>query len=162
MKKLLFILPLLLLLVGCEEEADVPTIDDIIVGTWSVTTMGTFANDDCSGAMDYTEWGLAQAFGITISFNFKAAGTVDMTVTGFGKAETETLDWTATDDQLCIDGECMSFTLSNDDKTLKFVDSEDAYCEDMSGEEVDLNQTECGTAGNDWYEAVCYEYTMTK
>jgi len=162
MKKLMLILPLLLVFMGCEEDAEDPTISEILTGTWTVSNMGVFADENCSGALDYSEWAFAQAFGITMKFVFKTDGTVDLTATVFGMPDTETMAWTATDDEICIDGECASYTLSNDNKTLKFIGSEDAYCEDTDGNDVDMTETECGTAGNDWFESACYEYTMSK
>ena len=162
MKKLWIILPILILVMGCEEEAEESTIEDIFVGTWSVTNLGKYANANCSGDIDYTEWGIVQAFGITINLNFKNDGTLDFTTTAFGMTETETLTWTATEDELCIDDECINYTLSEDEKTLSIVFTEDAYCEDGNGDEVAMTETECGTAGNDWYDAACYMYTMTK
>ena len=162
MKKLLLILPLLLLFMGCEEEADEPSINEILTGTWTVTNMGVFANEDCSGALDYTEWALMQAFGIVMVFEIKNDGTADMNITVFGMTDTETVVWTATEDEICFDGDCVDYILSNNNKTFEFVITEDSYCEDMEDEEVDLTEAECGTAGYDWYEAACYVYTMSK
>jgi hypothetical protein len=162
MKKLLLILPLLLVIGGCEEEAEEKTVEELLSGTWKVTNMGAFENANCSGSLDYTEWSIAQSFGVTMNFTFNSSGTVDIAATVFGISDTETLSWTATDDELCIDGECIGYVLSDDNSTLTFVESEDAYCEDMDGNEVEMTEAECGSAGNDWYDEVCYELTMTK
>jgi len=162
MRRLLIVLPMLLIISGCEEEAEEQTPEDILTGTWKATNMGVFENSDCTGSLDYTEWSFAQSFGLTMSFTFNDDATVDIAVTIFGIPDSETLSWTATEDQLCIDGECISYSLSDDNETLTFVHSEDAYCEDMDGNEVDMNETECGTAGNDWFDEACYEYTVTK
>lgn len=160
MKRFLLLLPLLLLVVACEEDEADPS--EIMYGTWNVTNMGQYAEASCTGEVDYTAWAFAQAFGVTISFTFNDNGTMDMSSTIFGATETQTYDWNADTDEICIDGECVGYVLSNGDKTVTFTGTEDAYCEDVDGNEVAMTETECGTAGNDWYESACYEYTLVK
>ena len=45
---LLYILLTLLLITGCEEEAD----EDAIIGTWETSTFETFENVDCTGELE--------------------------------------------------------------------------------------------------------------
>ena len=162
MKKLILVLPFLLLFATCEEEADDPTLEEIMIGTWKVTNMGVYENDDCTGALDYSEWAFAEAFGVAISFTFKSDGTLDLSVSMMGMTDIETVTWEVVGDEVVVEGENANFLLSSDNKTLTFIESEDAYCEDSSGDEVDMTESACGTAGNDWYEAACYEYTLTQ
>ncbi|NQV51021.1 MAG: hypothetical protein HQ507_11020 [Candidatus Marinimicrobia bacterium] len=159
MKKLFLILPLFILFLGCEED---PTIDEVITGTWKVTNMGTYANSDCSGILDYTGWGFIQAFGITMTFAFNENGTVDMTSSGLGETDVQTGNWTATEDEICIDNECVGFTLSNGDKTIQFESSDDASCVDDNDVAFDMTETECDNAGYYWTDAGWYVFTMTK
>ena len=161
MKKLILLLPLLLFL-GCEDEATTPDIDTILTGTWNVTGLGSYPDANCTGTPDNTSWALAQAFGISMTFIFHADGTVDMTTTVFGDSDTQTLDWTADNTELCIDSECVTYTLSNDNKALSFHGVVEAYCIDANDDEVALGETACGEAGYDWNDAVCYLYSMAK
>ncbi|MBT4034280.1 MAG: hypothetical protein HOB84_12490 [Candidatus Marinimicrobia bacterium] len=150
-----------LALIACEDDADDVTLSDDVLGGWSITNMGQFANADCSGDLDYTGWALAVAFGVSMEYSFNADGTVDVSTTAFGMTETETLSWDVDGDQLCIEGECETVDLSGDAITI--VTSADAYCEDDMGDEIDgVTMTECEAAGNDWYEAACYEFTATR
>ncbi len=160
MKKLLLILPLIILFfLGCEED---PTIDEIFTGTWKVSNMGLYANDDCSGALDYTEFGMMQSYGFTMTFVFHDDGTIDMTMAGMGETDTESGVWTATEDELCIDGDCIDYTLSDGDKTLEFEDLIEASCEDENYVEYDLDQMECEDSGYYWSDPACIAMTLTK
>ena len=159
--KFLTVLICCLALIACEDDTDDVTLNDEVLGDWSITNMGEFANADCSGDLDYTGWGLAVAFGITMDYTFNADGTADVSTTVFGMTDTETVSWEIDGDQLCIEGECATVDLSGD--TFTIGASEDAYCEDDMGEEIDgVTMTECEAAGNDWYGAACYELTATK
>ena len=159
--KFVTVLVCCLALMACEDEADDSTLGDDVLGTWSITNMGEFANADCSGDIDYSGWGIAVAFGITIDYTFNDDGTVDFSTTVFGMTETESATWEVDGDQLCIEGECTTVDLTGD--TIIITGSEDAYCEDADGEEVDgVEMTACEAAGNDWFEAACYEFTATR
>ena len=161
MKRILLLLPLLLL-VACEEEANDPSPQDQLIGTWTVTNLGEFANSDCSGAVDYTAWALVQAFGISMEFEFRSNGTVDWTTTAFGVPETESFTYTATASELCIEGDCVSYTINSAGNNLVFTLPVDAYCEDDDGMAVSLDETACAGAGYEWNAATCSEFTMTK
>lgn len=159
--KVLTLLACCLVLFACEEDADDSTLSEDVLGGWSITNMGQYANADCSGDMDYTAWALAVAFGMSMEYTFNADGTVDVSTTILGMTETESLTWEVDGDQLCIEGECETVDLSEDE--LTFVTSAEAYCEDADGEEIDgVEMTACETAGNDWIEAACYEITISR
>ena len=159
--KYLTILVCCLALLGCEEDAKDEGLSTDVLGSWSITNMGEYANADCSGEVDYTGWALAVAFGISMEYTFNEDGTVDLATSAFGETQTETLTWEVDGDQLCIEGECETVDLSGDSFTI--VTSADAYCEDDMGEEIDgVTMTACEAAGNDWYEAACYEITITR
>ena len=159
--KYLTLLVCCLALLGCEDEAEDKVLSDEVLGDWSITNMGEYANANCSGDLDYTGWALAVAFGISMDYTFNADGTVDISTSAFGMTDTETLTWEVDGDQLCIEDECETVDLSGD--TFTIVTSTDAYCEDADGEEVDgVDMTACEAAGNDWYAAACYELTATR
>ncbi len=161
MKKLLLLLiPLMLVFfVGCEED---PTIEEILAGTWKVTNMGDYENSDCTGALDNSEWVAGQAFGVTMTFVFSEGGTVTMTTAFPDGSESESSTWTADDDEICIDGDCIGYTLSNNDETLTIKDSYPDECYDDDYETVDMNETACDAAGYYWEEGGCALFTMTK
>lgn len=159
--KYLTLLICCLAILGCEEDAENEGLSNDVLGTWSITNMGEYANADCSGDLDYTGWALITAFGITIDYTFNDDGTVDLATSAFGMTETETSTWEVDGDQLCIEGECATVDLSGD--TFTITGSEAAYCEDADGEEIDgVDMTACEAAGNDWNEAACYELTATR
>jgi hypothetical protein len=159
--KYLTVLICCLALLSCEEEAKDKSLSEEVQGDWMITNMGQFANADCSGELDYTGWALAVAFGVSMEYTFNANGTVDISTSAFGMTETETLTWEANGDQLCLEGECATVDLSGD--TFTVIGREDAYCEDADGETVDgVDMTACEAAGNDWYEAACYQLTATR
>ncbi len=159
--KVITVLICCLALIACEDEADDPTLSDDIVGTWSITNMGQYANADCSGDLDYNAWSLIVAFGITMEFVFSTDGTGSINTTAFGMTDSEAFTWDVDGDQVCIEGECEELDIVDDSFTIAL--SEDAYCEDDMGVEIDgVTMTECEAAGNDWYEAACYEWTVTK
>jgi hypothetical protein len=162
MKKVLILLPLLLIMFGCEEESSDPSPADALLGTWTVTNLGEFANSDCSGAVDYTAWAFIQTFGVSMEFEFKSNGTIDWTTTAFGVPETESLTYTVTDDELCIEGDCFTYTLNSAGNNLVFTLPMDAYCEDDDGLEVSMDETACDGAGYEWNPASCSEFTLTK
>ncbi len=80
-----------LAMIACEDDKDETTLGDDVLGGWSITNMGQYANADCSGELDYTGWALAVAFGVSMEYTFNADGTVDVSTTAFGMTETETL-----------------------------------------------------------------------
>ena len=162
MKKLLLLLPMLLLIMGCEDDAEDPTISEILTGTWTVTNMGEYANSDCSGDLDYNYWALAVAIGTNVEFVFNSDGTVDMVSTIFGETISETSDWSADENEICLDGECADYTLSDDGNTITFSESTEAACANLDGDEVALDETACDEAGFDWFDASCAEFTLTK
>lgn len=148
-------------LLGCEDDAEDKSLSDEVLGSWSITNFGEYANADCSGDLDYTGWALAVAFGVSMEYTFNADGTVDISTSALGMTDTETLTWTVDGDQLCIESECETVDLSGDSFTL--VSSEAAYCEDADGEVVvGTGMTACEAAGNDWVEAGCIEITISR
>ena len=146
-------------LLGCEDDAK--DEENELSGTWNLTNMGEFASADCSGELDYTGWAILVAFGGSMTYTFDDNGTLDVTTTVMGITETESATWELDGDELCVDDDCNTVDLS--ENTLTLTGTVEAYCEDMDGEEIDgVDMTACEAAGNDWYEATCYELTITR
>ncbi len=159
--KYLSLLICCLALIACEEEASDPTLSEQLIGTWAVTNAGQYASADCSGDLDYTGWTQAIAFGVSMEFVFNEGGTGSINSTFFGMTDGEAFSWDVDGGQVCIDGICQTPDISGD--TFVITVSEDGYCEDDTGEEVDgMTMTSCEAAGYDWYLAACYEWTATK
>ena len=162
-------LPLLLILlviVTCEDEKKEKTLDESlsIVGTWNVTSIAQYADSDCSGELDSSMWEMLTSYGIAQTFNFSESGTVELVTSSTASTETESevLEWTLDSDELCVDGVCVPYSSAVSDSVLIFTLTDDASCEDMEGNILQLNEAECTSLGNDWFPASCMLLTMKK
>ena len=158
MKKII-VLFLLLIAFSCEDKKD--EISSLI-GTWEVSNLGEYENANCSGALDYTGWAFAQAFGFKVTIVIKEEGTGTMTMT-FGDEKEETpLTWDESKSQICLMGvECLTYKVNDNKFTIDTQD--EALCVDDNDEETShTDQSSCEAAGNNWEEAVCTQMEFTK
>tara|TARA_B110000014_G_C19795205_1_gene413135 strand:+ start:126 stop:605 length:480 start_codon:yes stop_codon:yes gene_type:complete len=158
MKKII-VLFLLLIAFSCEDKKD--EISSLI-GTWEVSNLGEYENANCSGALDYTGWAFAQAFGFKVTIVIKEDGTGTMTMT-FGDEKEETpLTWDESKSQICLMGvECLTYKVNDNKFTIDTQD--EALCVDDNDEETShTDQSSCEAAGNNWEEAVCTQMEFTK
>ena len=158
MKKII-VLFLLLIAFSCEDKKD--EISSLI-GTWEVSNLGEYENANCSGALDYTGWAFAQAFGVKVTIVIKEDGTGTMTMT-FGDEKEETpLTWDESKSQICLMGvECLTYKVNDNKFTIDTQD--EALCVDDNDEETShTDQSSCEAAGNNWEEAVCTQMEFTK
>ena len=165
MKKALLLLFPLMIFISCGDNEDEEVSS--FVGTWNLTFIGEYENEDCTGDLDSSGWVLAQAFGIEASITFDEDGTAEITMSVFGITETETGTWSESSDGSLIteggsipDGEGV---LSADGNSFSITSMEDAHCEDSDSEETShTDSTSCEDAGNDWNEANCTLFVFTK
>ena len=160
MKKILLLLILgLLAFMACEDKKD--EISPLI-GTWEISNLGEYANANCSGALDYTGWAFAQAFGFKITMVIMEDGTGTMTMIFGDEIEEEApLTWDDSKSQICIMGDCLSYKIDGDSFTID--EPEEAFCSDDNGEETNHDtQSTCETSGNTWNEASCSQMEFTK
>ena len=165
MLKYLFSLILLLFFIGCSDDNDdeANTSSDYD-GTWNVTFMGDYANADCSGEVDSEGWTMAVAFGFSQSLEIDG-DTYTMTVSMMGESETISGDFSETDGNPCLDGECISINWITPGSVWSMDVERDAYCDDFDGNETDdIDQESCEAngPGYDWWEAYCTQATYTK
>ena len=147
----------LLLAFSCEDKKD--EISPLI-GTWEVSNLGEYENANCSGALDYTGWAFAQAFGFKITIVIKEDGTGTMTMI-FGEEEEEALTWDDSKSQICIMGDCLSYKIDGD--SFSIDQPVEAFCSDYDGDQTNHDsQSTCEAAGNAWEEATCSIMTFTK
>ena len=149
----------LLAFMACEDKKD--EISSLI-GTWEVSNLGEYENANCSGALDYTGWAFAQAFGFKVTIVIKEDGTGTMTMT-FGDEKEETpLTWDESKSQICLMGvECLTYKVNDNKFTIDTQD--EALCVDDNDEETShTDQSSCEAAGNNWEEAVCTQMEFTK
>jgi hypothetical protein len=148
----------MLTIMACEDKNGE---DGALTGTWKQTNMGTYANENCSGALDYSNWASMVAFGFKNEMTFKSDGTGTFTSTGGGETDEFPFTWDESKSQICAMGECFTYTLVGDKFTID--QANDANCEDDNGEESGhTSKTTCEAAGNWWTEAVCYQMEFTK
>jgi hypothetical protein len=159
MKKILLLLILgLLTFMACEDKKD--EISPLI-GTWEVSNLGEYENANCSGALDYTDWGFVQAFGFKITIVIKEDGTGTMTMIGGDEKEEGPLTWDDSKSQICIMGDCLTYKLDGDSFTVD--QPNEAICEDDDGDETNHDtQSTCEAAGNTWEGASCSQMEFTK
>ena len=157
MKKMIMLFSLLLAF-SCEDKKD--EISPLI-GTWEVSNLGEYENANCSGALDYTGWAFAQAFGFKVTIVIKEDGTGTMTMTFGDEKEEAPLTWDDSKSQICIMGDCLTYKLDGDSFTVD--QPNEALCVDDNDEETShTDQSSCETAGNNWEEASCTQMKFTK
>lgn len=148
----------MLTLMACEDKND---DGGALTGTWKQTNMGTYANGNCSGALDYSNWALFAASGFKAEMTFKSDGTGTYTLTGGGEKDEFSFTWDESKSQICAMGECLTYTLVGNKFTMDQVN--DANCEDDKGEETGhTSKSTCEAAGNLWTEASCFQMEFTK
>jgi len=148
----------LLAFMACEDKKD--EISPLI-GTWEVSNLGEYENANCSGALDYTGWAFAQAFGFKVTIVIKEDGTGTMTMIAGDEKEEEPLTWDDSKSQICIMGDCLTYKLDGDSFTVD--QPNEALCVDDNDEETShTDQSSCETAGNNWEEASCTQMKFTK
>ena len=148
----------LLAFMACEDKKD--EISPLI-GTWEVSSLGEYANANCSGALDYTGWAFVQAFGVKITIVIKEDGTGTMTMIFGEEEEEEALTWDDSKSQICIMGDCLSYKIDGDSFTIN--QPVEAFCSDYDGDQTNHDsQSTCEAAGNAWEEATCSIMTFTK
>ena len=157
MKKMIMLFSLLLAF-SCEDKKD--EISPLI-GTWEVSNLGEYENANCSGALDYTGWAFAQAFGFKVTIVIKEDGTGTMTMIAGDEKEEEPLTWDDSKSQICIMGDCLTYKLDGDSFTVD--QPNEALCVDDNDEETShTDQSSCEAAGDTWEEAVCTQMEFTK
>ena len=145
---------------GCEDK-DNNDESSNMVGTWSLSNLGEYANADCSGAVDDSGWEFIQFLGMSMTLELKSGGTGTYNLKFEGEEESFPLTWDE-DGEICIGGvACLDYELNENSLTLDAP--EEAYCEDDMGNETDdTSQSTCEAAGNYWSEASCAIMTFTK
>ena len=141
--------------ISCEDKKE---DKNSIVGTWQISNMGTYENDDCSGKIDDSMWGFISAFGfkLTMTFTDDGKGTFGITM-----GEEEQIDipitWDENKSEFCLMGiECVTYKLGDD--TFSFDSKEEANCDD----ENYTDQSSCEASGSYWNEAICTFNEFTK
>jgi len=165
MSKYLTLLILPLFFIGCADDNDdeASTSGDYD-GTWNVTFMGDYANADCSGDVDTTGWTMASAFGLSQSLEIDG-DSYTMTMTMMGESESTSGDFSETDGNPCLDGECISINWITSGSVWSMDVEADAYCDDFDGNETDdTDQESCEANGSQytWWEASCTQTIFTK
>ena len=165
MSKYLIFLISLLFFIGCadDNDDDANTSGDYD-GTWNVTFTGDYANADCTGEVDSTAWDMASAFGLSQSLEING-GTYSMITTIMGESETFSGDFSETDGNPCLDGECISINWITAGSVWSMDIESDAYCDDPDGNETDdTDQESCEANGSgyDWWDASCTQTVFTK
>ncbi len=165
MLKNLTYLILLLFFFGCsdENEDEANTLSGFD-GTWNVTFMGDYANADCSGELDSEDWTMATAFGFSQSLEIDG-DTYTMTMSMMGESEVTSGNFSETENDPCLDGECISINWITSGSVWSMDIEEDAYCDDFDGNETDdTDQESCEANGSQyaWWEASCTQTIFTK
>ena len=152
---------LMLFFISCEELNENEDKESL-VGTWEMSNLGEYANADCSGTIDSSEWATMSAFGMKVTMEFTADGKGTYSVSGLGTTQDMPLTWDESKSQICIMGlDCVTYNLNDNKFKLDFPD--EAYCEDDNGEDTShTNQSSCEAAGNTWFEKSCEMMEFTK
>ena len=160
MKKIIIIiLTSLLAFFSCEDNKN---DDSSLIGTWELSNLGEYANEDCTGEVDNTGWAWAQAFGMKVTMTIKSGGTGTYSATIGTETQDVPITWDENKTQICLMGiECLTYKLSGDSFSLD--QRAEAYCEDDDGDETNhTTKAACESAGNEWFEASCTQMTFTK
>ena len=160
LKKIIAII-LMLFFISCEELNENEDKKSL-VGTWEMSNIGEYANADCSGTIDYSEWAMASAFGMKVTMEFTSDGTGTYSVSALGETQDMTVTWDESKSQICLMGvECHTYKVNDNKFTIDTQD--EAVCEDDYGEYTShTDQSSCEAAGNNWEEAVCTQMEFTK
>ena len=137
-----------------------------IVGNWELKNLGEYANADCSGTIDYSEWAVASAFKMLVTMELTSDGKGTYSVSAFGETQDMSVTWDESKSQICLmDEGCVTYKVSYDGTLsyLTFDTQDEARCVDDNDEEtIDTDQSSCAVAGNKWEEAVCTQMEFTK
>ena len=160
MKKIIVLFSLLLAF-SCEDNNENEDKKSL-VGTWEMSNLGEYANADCSGTIDSSEWATMSAFGMKVTMEFTADGKGTYSVSGLGTTQDMPLTWDESKSQICIMGlDCVTYNLNDNKFKLDFPD--EAYCEDDNGEDTShTDESSCEAAGNTWFEKSCEMMEFTK
>ena len=119
MKKLIYPLLTLSILftIGCDDDKKEESVDSII-GTWTLTAVCTFADENCLGTCtDVTEEFLAGEGSFSMTFSEGAVGTFT------GSDGTYSFSWSGSGPYpLTLDGESYTVNLSGNSITFNGVD----------------------------------------
>ena len=161
MKKIILLLSLLIIFSCEDKDKNEAEESNLLVGTWEMTNVGEYANADCSGAIDDSEWASMASF-MGARLEFTSGGNGTYTVAAMGATQETPMTWDESKSQICFMGvECSTYEL-NDNKLI-VNDQQEAYCEDNNGEDTsDADQSSCEAAGNSWFEKSCQRLEFTK
>ena len=122
MKKLIYTLLTLSILftIGCDDDKKEESVDSII-GTWTLTAVCTFADENCSGTCtDATEEWLEEEGGFSMTFTFSEGGVGTLVISGEG---TDSFIWSGSGPYtLTIEGESITVNLSGNSITFNVED----------------------------------------
>ena len=160
MKKMIMLFSLLLAF-SCEDIDDAEGTNSL-VGNWEMSNLGEYANADCSGTIDYSEWAVASAFKMLVTMELTSDGKGTYSVSALGETEDVPLTWDESKSQICLMGvECHTYKVNDNKFTIDTLD--EALCVDDNDEETShTDQSSCEAAGNNWEEAVCTQMEFTK
>ena len=160
MKKIIVLFSLLIAF-SCEDKDEAEETSSL-VGTWEMSNLGEYANADCSGTIDYSEWAMASAFGMKVTMEFTSDGTGTYSVSALGETQDMTVTWDESKSQICLMGvECLTYKLNDNKFTIDAPNEE--YCEDDNGEDTSqTDQYSCEAAGNTWFPKTCQIQEFTK
>jgi hypothetical protein len=161
MKIIIIGLSTFLFFISCEDKDDAEGTNSL-VGTWEMTNSGEYANADCSGTIDYSEWAFMSAFGVKATLKFTSDGKGTFTVSAFGETQDTPMTWDESKSQICLMGaECLTYKLNDNKFTIDAPNEE--YCEDDNGEDTSqTDQSSCEAAGNTWFPKTCQIQEFTK
>ena len=150
-----------LFIVSCEDKNDDES-GGSLVGTWELSNMGQYANENCSGSVDYTGFAFTQLLGLKVTMTFTSDGKGTYSTSAIGETFNLSLTWDENKSEICMAGiMCYEYKLSGSKFTMDM--EEDAYCEDSDGNETDeSDKSSCEAAGNMWNEATCSVQEFTK
>jgi hypothetical protein len=133
-----------------------------IAGNWELKNLGEYANADCSGTIDYSEWAVASAFKMLVTMELTSDGKGTYSVSAFGETQDMSVTWDESKSQICLMGvECLTYKVNDNKFTIDTQD--EALCVDDNDEETShTDQSSCESAGNNWEEAVCTQMEFTK
>ena len=160
MKKIIVLFSLLIAF-SCEDKDEAEETSSL-VGTWEMSNLGEYANADCSGTIDYSEWAMASAFGMKATMKLTSDGKGTYSVSAFGETQDMSVTWDESKSQICLMGvECLTYKVNDNKFTIDTQD--EALCVDDNDEETShTDQSSCEAAGNNWEEAVCTQMEFTK
>ena len=162
-KYLIFLIPFLFF-ISCADDNDEASTSGDFGGTWNATFIGDYANPDCSGDLDFEGWNMAVAFGFSQSLDIDG-DNYTMTISMMGESEATSGDFSETDGNPCLNGECISINWITSGSVWSMDTEYDGYCEDFDGNETDdTDQESCEANGSAyyWFEPSCFQTVYTK